>query len=80
MLLRFPIHNDALSLTGSAVGPERLTVAIFMHRTFAHVRHTGPVRKVKKKKTIERFLLSLTGHTNARYSTCSEIASVRQVS
>lgn len=35
-----PGDRDPLPLTGSAVGDEGLTVAVFVDRTLAHVRHT----------------------------------------
>lgn len=38
-----PEDGDSLSLTGSTVGDEGLTVTVFMDRTLAHIRHTRPV-------------------------------------
>lgn len=35
-----PGDRDPLPLTGSAVGDEGLTVAVFVDWTLAHVRHT----------------------------------------
>ena len=45
VLLGSPVHHRSLSLTGSAVGHEGLTVTVLMHRTLTHVCYTGPERK-----------------------------------
>lgn len=80
MLLRFPIHNDSLTLTGSAVGPEGLTVAVLMYWTLAHVRHTGPggksERGINEKEAEDSRFTYSTVHTNARSERRGEIASV----
>lgn len=42
-----PGHGDPLPLTGSAVGDEGLTVAVFVDGTLTHVRHTRPRRAAR---------------------------------
>lgn len=39
-VVRLPLDGHSLPLTGSAVGNEGLTVAVFMDWTLTHVRHT----------------------------------------
>lgn len=54
-----PEDGYSLPLTGSAVGDEGLTVAVFMDRTLTHVRHTRPTESRRAEDKMYQTVLSV---------------------
>lgn len=54
-----PEDRYSLPLTGSAVGDEGLTVAVFMDRTLTHVRHTRPTESRRTEDEIYQTVSSV---------------------